>query len=121
MDSSKGINHRGTYQIKQKIPRQTAHSRKKRLDTYNLGSNADEEEASISQTVVDHAGNCFEDSYSELQSAIPFLDAENGLADTPTRCSSTESAPENETAEVIIRPQPLFEGSYLQLQRATIV
>lgn len=121
--------------MKRKIPRQTAYSRKKRLDTYNLGSNADEEEVGTSQTVVEHAGNCSEDSYSELQSAIPFLDVENGVADTPTRCSSTESAPsstesvpDNETAEglvrqpIIIRPaQPLYEGSSLSADTAHLL
>jgi len=70
---------------------------------------------------VEHAGNCSEDSYFELQSAIPFLDVENGLADTPTSCSSTESAPDNETAEVIIRPQPLYEGSSLSADTAYLL
>lgn len=82
--------------------------------------NTDREEIKSSDTFLEHVGNCSEDSYSELQSAIPFkLDVESKLADTPTRCSTTELATHNETAEepvgqpITIRSQPLYEGSSL--------
>ena len=66
MDLSEGAKQRGMYRMKQKIPRQTAHSRKKRLDA----ANTDGEEIMPSDIVLEHAGNCSEDSYSDLQSAI---------------------------------------------------
>jgi len=124
IDLSEGAKQRGMYRMKRKMPQQTTHSRKKRLNVANM----DREEITPSDTVLEHAGNCSEDSYSELQSAIPFeLGVESELADTPTRVSITELATHNETAEepvgqpITIRPQPLYEGSSLSADTAHLL